>query len=61
MVNGQQEFYRMQKKKKLWQMLLKMIIYSVCINLQADFVGVASSFAKVRTSRLKVKQKAKHI
>ena len=40
-------------------MLLKMIINSVCINLQADFVGVASSFARMRTSCLKVKQKAK--
>ena len=24
----------------------KMIVYDVCINLQADFVGVASSFCK---------------
>ena len=37
----------------------KMIVYDVCINLQTGFVGVASSFARMYTSRLKVKQKAK--
>ena len=37
-------------------------VYGVCINLQADFVGVASSFCKdMYTSRLKVKKKAKII
>ena len=39
----------------------KTIVYGLCINLQADFVGVASSFARICTSRLKVKQKAKII
>jgi len=34
---------------------------TVCINLQADFVGVTQSFARICTSRLKVKQKAKII
>ena len=37
----------------------KMIVYDVCINLQTGIVGVASSFARMYTSRLKVKQKAK--
>ena len=35
------------------------IVYSVCIKLQADFVGVASSFARICTSHLKGEQKAK--
>ena len=42
-------------------MLLKTVVYGVCINLQADFVGVASSFARICTNHLKVKQKAKII
>ena len=37
----------------------KTSVDGVCINLQADFVGVASSFARTYTSHLKVKQKAK--
>ena len=49
----------MLHQPKFWQMLLKTIVYSVCINLQADLFGVASSFARMCTSRLKVKQKAK--
>ena len=48
----------MLHRPKFWQMVLK---NSVCINLQADFVGVASSFARICISRLKVKQKAKII
>ena len=44
---------------KIWQTLLKTIVYGVCINLQTDFVGVVSSFARMYTSRLKVKQRAK--
>ena len=44
---------------KFWQTILKTIVYGVCINLQADFVGVASSFARTYTSCLKVKLKAK--
>ena len=39
----------------------KTVVYGVCINLQADFVGVGSSFTRTYASRLKVKQKAKII
>ena len=36
-----------------------MIVYGMRINLQADFVGVASSFARICASRLKLKVKQK--
>ena len=50
----------MLHQPKFWKMLYsKTIVYGVCINLQADFVGVTSSFARICTSHLKVKQKAK--
>ena len=36
----------MLHQPKFWQTYSKMCVYSVCINLQTDFVGVASSLQR---------------
>ena len=49
----------MLHQPKFWQTLhSKTSVYGVCINLQAEFVGVVSPFARTHTSCLMVKQKA---